>query len=192
MQKVQYLVINSQDRVSGYPHQFKAYINPALESFKRVELYNITMPNTIYNITSSNNLIYFLEGSTALVATITPGAYTSTSILAAIGTAMTSASVNSYTYTSTFNQNTFMITITSTGSFSLTFATNITNSAGYILGSITNISARTSQTATQVIQLNQPLFYYIIISQFPICVKSTNSNDMATFVFSLDEVDVES
>jgi len=184
MQKVQYLVLNSQDRVSGYPHQYKAYINPALESFKKVELYNISMPNTIYNITSVNNLIYFSEGSTALVATITPGAYNSTSILTAISTAMTSSSTSSYTYTATFNQNTFMITITSTGSFTLTFSTNTTNSAGYILGFTTNTSAGTSQTGNQVIQLNQPLFYYITISQFPICVKSTNSIDMATFVFS--------
>lgn len=184
MQKTQYLLINSQDRVSGVAHSFKAYIKPSLDAFKKVELYNVTLPNTIYNITSTNNIIYFSEGSTPLTAIITSGAYNSSTIVAAIGSAMTSASVNSYTYTTTFNSTTFLLTITSTGSFSLTFSTNTLNSAGYILGFTTNTSSGTSQTGNQVIQLNQPLFYYITINQFPICVKSTNQNDMATFVFS--------
>ena len=187
MQKTKYFVVDSRDRVTGTSSDFKVYVNPAVTAVNRISLCNVTFPNTVYNVNSNNNIIYFFEyvsSSTQLTATITPGAYNYGTLLTAIQTAMNAASVHSFTYTATYSATTFMITITSTGSFGLSFGTYTTNSIANIIGFTINTSNATSQTGNQVIQLYQSTFYYIDIREFPIATKSTNSLDYGTFVIN--------
>lgn len=77
-----------------------------------------------YNIDDTNNIIPFNEGGSELSATIEIGAYTLTEFLVAVKTAFDSAGEE--TYTVSVNRSTRIITISSTGTFSLLVATGST------------------------------------------------------------------
>ena len=182
MQKTDLLVVNSADRVSGNSSNFVVKFNPAVQAPKKIKLYNVSMPNTVYNITSLNNLIYFKESAGLLTGTITQGSYNSTTIITAIQTAMNAVGTN--TYTAVLNTTTFLLTVTGTGNFQFLFASNTANSVGSLIGYNTDTALATSQTADSVIQLNKPMVFYICISELPVCVRSTNYLDNGTFVFT--------
>ena len=188
MQNVQYFVINSADRVAGSASStdFKVRVNPCISHVNKVELLELTVPNSIYNVKSTNNVIYFKEPLSGGndTATITPGAYTTTTITAAIAAAMNASTNNAYTYSVAFDSTTYKLTITSTGAFQLQFATFTTNSAGSLLGFTTDTTAGLSQVANQAIALFNPRNYYIDFKDFNSNVRSTNSVEYGTFIIN--------
>jgi hypothetical protein len=117
-------------------------------------------------INSSNNKIDFNEGSGALAATLTSGAYSPTSLCAEIKTQMEAA--GSETYTVTFNSLTRKFTIAHGGaSLSLLFATgsNVAVSASEVLGydceDQTSAVTYTSQYALSgILRLARPMSMY--------------------------------
>ena len=98
-----------------------ATLSADVRGLTSVTLQTAEVPNTIYNITNdglrANNVIRFQE-SVDLSATLTPGFYTTTSLMAEIGTQMTAASAalgSGWTYTATFSTSTLRVTISSGG-----------------------------------------------------------------------------
>lgn len=150
------IIIKSKDRVnysSTTASQFACQLLRSI-AFDELELLYAQIPNTIYNITSSNNVIYFNDGAN-VSATITPGSYTISSLTSAIATAMTSASSSAKTYTVTYSTSTFLLTISTTAGYTLTFGTNTTNSIAQTIGfPNSNTASASAQTGSYAVNLN--------------------------------------
>lgn len=180
MQQPKYLLIDSKDRVDGLSHSFAIQMRPGLKPIKSVRLLAISVPLTNYIVDTTNQNIYFNDG-TDRIGVIPPGVYDSYSILAVIASAMESSGYTG-TITVTYSQTTFNYTITGTVAFSLTFGTNTINSAAYILGfSNVDTTSSTSHTGDMVQSLSIPPYFYINIDCFPKTV-ATSKSELATFV----------
>jgi len=130
--------INSKDRVNlPAPNQFGGLssTNSFTVRFNPIDLCKIRLkyvaiPNTIYNITTDNNIIAFNQGGPDLTASILPAAYSLSSLMAAIGTAMTSVSGGN-TYLCSYDSSRFRLSIyeqTGAVNFRLLFGTYSSNS----------------------------------------------------------------
>jgi hypothetical protein len=161
-------LLRSYDRQTGTSANFR--IKPQSQVSGRYEVLYIQMFNTFYSVnTGINDIIYFNENATDKTATIPAGYYTtsgSTSILTAIGTAMTTASGGFATFTAAMGASSQFITITSTQNFSLKFGTSTTASAAKTLGyASSDTSAATTATATNVPALSGPASVNIIVNE---------------------------
>lgn len=186
MQKSHILLLDSRDRINPTTTESNnctLRIEPAVGGFDKIELLNFTIPNIQYNIDSTNNLIYFDDGS-ALTAALTSGAYNYISLPIEIKTQLEAVSGN--TFSVTYDENTYKITIAiSAGTFSLTFGTNTTNSAAGILGfQVVDTAAASSHTSYNSINLSLPPYFYIQIPQLGVHVRSSLNGDWATFVIN--------
>lgn len=160
--------INSASRrtpLSTSSTNFTLYLPQPLVADSKVQLLSANVPVTCYNVTTANNLIDFKDNNGTLVATITPGAYTSTSLCAAILTALNAASNNYLTVT--YNSDTLFVTVTRTGNFQLLGATgaNPTRSLLPQLGFVTDTASAATATATRAYQVNQPYNIYCCVSE---------------------------
>jgi len=185
------LVIDSNDMALGSAStsDFYIYLTPAIQCPRKVRLLGCTIPNTIYNVDNTCNVIQFDEGGSTLSATVVNGSYDSTTILSAITTAMNS--VGSHTYTATYSSTTYQITITaSSGTFrihsgsSFTFSNSILRLIGFINGNTTG----STQTSSGAINLAGELYLYIEMTGIgnPIGLKSSNPVDFGTFVIPVN------
>lgn len=108
--------IDSRDRnTDSYPdpNMYQIDFGDTLKNVFSIELLSAIVPKSDYNINSNNNTIYFSEnGGSEITASIPEGNYTITELLTAIGSAMTSSSGLSWTYTATYDSKTNKITIT--------------------------------------------------------------------------------
>lgn len=126
-------------------YDFVVNFNEPIEFPESWCLKRVVMPRIIYDINTTNNVIYFREklGAGAeqpVAAPITPGNYSLTSLAAAVGAAMTAVSPNALTYTGVVAA-TDRINVTSTTvatlSWSFNWATgvgSIPNTASELLG----------------------------------------------------------
>lgn len=98
----------------------------------------ITIPNTLYNVNATNNIIPFTNTDGSYTATMVPGNYTTTTLATEIDRAMDAAAsggATPITYTTTLVAATQTFSIASSASTtSLTFATNSTNTAHALMG----------------------------------------------------------
>ena len=85
---VKHLLVQSADRITGTPNKFKVPIN-TLRNVGRVSLLSASIPNTLYNVTSANNSLYF-GGTGFHIAGIPPGAYNIYDLIVALETSMKS------------------------------------------------------------------------------------------------------
>lgn len=163
---LQAICISSAERAAGSTSSSDftlQTVTPLKGIYKLLEAY---FPITFNNVNSTNNTIYFNENSTNKTCTIPAGAYTISTIAAAIASAMTTASSGYATYTCAVASNTNLLTLTSTQNFSLTFGTNTANSMAGILGfPNTNTSPSTSATGTNMVNFTgtQPSFNVTIL-----------------------------
>jgi hypothetical protein len=125
-------------------------------------LKSIFLPITYYNINSTNNQIYFNDG-TARVASIPVGYYSS---LSDLGTAAAAAMATfGSTITASLNALTNMLTITSNLAFTFTFGSFTTNSAATVLGFIGDSTvSQLTQTGTVVMNLSTTTSYNFQLS----------------------------
>ena len=105
MQKTHIIVLDSADRISGDSSDFVVKISPACEAPKIIELLAVNIPLTMYNVTSSNNIIPLWTGFPSQVfhaVIIPPGNYTIDELIVAVAMALTVASgqIFSCTYSS--------------------------------------------------------------------------------------------
>ncbi len=194
------LVINSKDRVNGSNSStdFQVNFKQIVDGHSCFILESALIPNLIYNVTSSNNYVDFNDGSANLSASLTPGLYslfgstTSSNILTALGTAMTTASSGhgSLTFTATYSTTTGLITISGGGStnIQLLFGTgsHASTSLAYLLGfSASNTASATTLTATNAPNLNVPYYLQISINGYNNIL--TSAQGFGTFVIPVDQ-----
>lgn len=126
----------------------------------------LLLTNTFYNVDSTNNKIYFNENSSNKTATITPGYYTVSTITTAVKSALDTASGGYNTFTVSIDSATKKMTFSASNNFSFVFTSELTpyNTAHDILGiGYRNTTAATSYTATNIVNLGDPMSVYINI-----------------------------
>ena len=181
-------LFRSRDRLSDSvgSHNFTMNItNTPLRGNYALEFLNIQ--NTIYTIrTNYNDILYFNENSTNKSATITAGYYTSSTISAALKTALDSASGGFATFTVTFSTTTQKITISSTQDFSLKFATTDNSSARLLGFNNVNTNAATTVTSNNVVNFSDPLSINIFIAEANSSNFSSSNGGHGTFLVPID------
>jgi hypothetical protein len=175
MSIVRHLLIQYVDRISGTTDDFMVKISP-LMGVGQVSLLSASIPNTLYNITMTNNTIYWTQGST-LSATIPAGAYSVTDLCLALATAMDIAD-RVETYQVSYSPVTMKISIICTAATVLT-CTNTTNSMWYEIrfNTLANTGSVTSHIADNILRLDFPPFVLISISE----ISSTRLQPPLTF-----------
>jgi hypothetical protein len=162
------LFVDSRDRISSSAgtHDFVINLPEHIRKISKVELSSLNVPNTIYNINSSNNVIPVVISSVTYNATLTPGSYTDSTLIveaqSKINTAVTTST--GQTFTITFNATTYKLTFASTGSFQINFASSSSpwRECGFANALTT---AGTSATGSNVAQLGLPYELFIVIEQ---------------------------
>ena len=178
------LTLNSKDRISGSSSDFLVKINNPPKNISQVCLREVILPNSIYNINSSNNMLYFEVGSTGVAnLSIPPGFYNTLSLVTKLNERFTAIGVaTTVTYDSTNNKYTF----THPSIFNLYFGYN--NTLVDILGFNTinyNNSLNGSITSPRVGNLNSVYSLYIIVKELG--TPNLNSKNLHyTFKLSLN------
>jgi len=179
------LVIQSKDRILGTPDKFTVRVPPFL-NISGVSLLSATIPNTVYNITAANNMVYWNRGG-ALSAPIPPGAYSITALIAMLGAVM-QATDGAAVYTVSYSETTMKLTITSTLAFSLS-ADNLTNAVWSVLGwggQTAATPSALSHTAVNVVRLDTPNNLLINLGEWCPSFLASTANIRSCFVVSLD------
>ena len=157
----QTLLLRSADRFVGSSESCSIQLQENVEGKFRVK--NVIVPNTMYPVRSTNNLVYFSQSGTDRIATITPGFYTSATFITALDVALNNSTpAPAGTFSTTYSSTTGKITITnSTTAFILqfgTFATIAANSARKLMGfNSSNTASALSQVSPNVINLTPDL-----------------------------------
>ena len=171
------ILINSKDRIVGTSNDFRIEIQQ-LKNVNKVELLSVSIPNTIYNVSTGNNTIIFNEGSSDLTAILNSGAYDIYELMTQLDTSMNS--VSTATYVSSYNPVTFRLTITSTVNF-IVKNSNIL----YTIGFLNHLTFNTVQTSDYAVRLQIPKNYFIYISELGTDFsKSTGSNRSSNFIIT--------
>jgi hypothetical protein len=139
----------------------------------RYRLREVYLPVQFYNVNSFNNKIYFFENAIDKTATLTSGYYDATTLGTVIKSVMDTASGGYNVYTVTYTASTQKFTITATNAFKFTFGTNITTSAGALLG-FQDTATATSQTSASVVDLSYTPMVRIQIQQFDHSIVDSN------------------
>ena len=127
------LVIRSIDRNRTYTNntetdtssRFTINVFPVINGNYRVG--NITIYNSVYNVTSANNTIYITQSSANYTATLPNGVYTASNLPSAVATALNAITGITGTFSVTYSTTTYLLTITnSTTAFQMNFSsTNV-------------------------------------------------------------------
>lgn len=180
-QQIKYLHIDSQLRTNGTFHDFRIEIKPAIFSVQKIKLIALNLPNTYYNVNSSNNIIYFTDGDLNFQAEIPPGVYDILTLPPVIADVMTNGSGFDGNVTVTFDDSTLLLSITATSLISLQFGTFQTNSMATLLGfNLIDTALLLTNTANNIINLSIPSCIFIRINEFSQMCRSTNGYN-ATF-----------
>lgn len=160
MRALDRFTMRSENRSSGSPENFSFAIPFGRPLIGKYVLEFVQIPNTIYNIDSTNNQVYFEEsgGGGTLTGSITAGFYDTGTFPAAVKAAMDAVTANAITYTVSINADTNLMTITpSGGTVAIQFGTNTSNSAAQPMGfSASDVATAASVTGDQVIDLSEP------------------------------------
>jgi hypothetical protein len=152
------------NRDATTPGDFQVNLSSAIQG--KWDLKSIFICADFPVINSTNNTIPFTESATQKTATVPAGYYTKTTLLTAIGTAMTTASGGTNTYTVTLDSVTQSVTITaSTVPFTLDWLSRSTNSMARLLGFAvtTNTASALTATGSGILVLNTVLSFNIAI-----------------------------
>jgi hypothetical protein len=117
------VMVNSSYRDVGGTNEAFSITVPStffIKKPKAVRLVDCHIPVVMDNVSSSNSDIVFTDGGGTHTATVPSGTYTITTLLAAVGTAMTAAS-GVATYTATQNSGGYVVITASVGTFSIDF-----------------------------------------------------------------------
>lgn len=177
-----YLFVSSSDRLktTETSSNFSVTLNHPIEHKQCISLCHFSVLNTIYNVTTSNNAISVFRSSTTYNATIPVGAYTAEDLMSALKTAL-DGNGSGLTYTVSYDNKTFKVTISAGSAFVLLFGTG-SNQINSVLGfpSIDTSSA-TSHTSTYAIDLHSPVLF-LKIRELGTQYNASNINDRMTFV----------
>ena len=182
-----FLSVNSKDRTSTSTSSNDCVVNLPYEiDAKCVELVSCVLPNTVYKIRAGvNDRLDFNDGANKTI-TITPGAYSITSLCSTILTLLNTSS-SGFTACS-YDTITMKVTITRSSNFSLLFSTgsNTSTSIRTELGfSAIDLSGTTTYTGQNVVNLYNPVGCYIQINELSM-PNSTTGKCIYTFHVPMD------
>ena len=167
------LVIRSIDRNRTYVNNvetdtssnFTINVYPVINGNYRVG--NITIYNSLYNVTSKNNTIYITQSGTNYTATLPNGVYNASNLPTAVATALNAIVGIAGTFSCSYSTTTYLLTITnSTTAFQMNFsATNI--GCADLLGFLRqqSVSSALNQTSDQPLNFNTYQSLFINIDQ---------------------------
>ena len=162
------LFINSADRTSNSVSStdFEIEFFHRELRFHRFRVRKVLIPKLLYNVDANNNVVSFNDG-TPLTATLQNGTYRTIDELAAeIVSKMTTESAaggSSQTFSYSYNSITGFVTITSSGTSSITWTTNL--NLAKMMGFTADTAAGTTHTSTQRVNLENRPFYYLTCKQ---------------------------
>lgn len=164
-----FLSVNSRDRTanSTSSNDFQIKLPHDITEVKTVELVSCVMPNSVYKIRAGINDKLDLNDGANKTITITPGAYSITSLCSYLLIQLNSVS-SGFTACS-YDTITMKVTITRSSNFSLLFSTgtNASTSVRKELGfNSTDLSGASTFTGQNVIQLYNPIGCYVCINEF--------------------------
>jgi hypothetical protein len=160
-----YIFINSDDRISGSPSNFRVSLRNSAFGYNaqvKIGLDEIYFEALQYPINSNNNKIVFSEdgGANYLTATITPGDYNLTTIVTAVKAALDA--VGSFTYTVSINAATYIMTISTPIPDTSIIDRNLTTAYKCLGISNTGFTADQSvHTGTQPVIIDDSSFVYL-------------------------------
>jgi len=128
------IVIESKNRSSGSPNDFKITLSENLTNGNYL-LTSFSMSNNLYNVVAGENDKLYVEhsvdGNNTL--TLTPGKYSSSTLLTELKTQLDS--ISAVVYTITYSATTGKYTFTpDSGNFGFKFSTNTTASCRFLIG----------------------------------------------------------
>lgn len=178
-----FISIDSRKRQSGEPEDLVIYLDRPIQNVKRVLLEHFSAYNTIYNVTSDNNVFSWNDGSVKSIM-VTPGLYTSNEFISALSTAINA--VSAVTFTLTYNVNTMKLRIAATGAFSLLLS-NPKSCADIVGFARADTGASTSFNGAYVMDLGQPSQLHIYIREIDSSYVSTEgTGDLPAFIVHID------
>lgn len=180
MQGTKLFVINSKDRLAHSVSTSDCRFCFKALGAKSAEVVSFQVPSTQYNVKSTNNTVYFNDGSDHNFA-LTPGNYDVYDFIAELQTQFNTVSTD---YLVTYSNVSMKITIANpTLNFSLLFGTNTTNSMSGLLG-FDNVDSASvlAHTGNNCINLSLPLYLCCFIDEFDNSVNATDDTT-STFVF---------
>lgn len=130
------------------------------------KLLSFSFTNNLFNVNETNNKIYFREGVSDLVATLTNGYYDITSLKDNISSAMNNVATGTISVSIDTDTNKYTITNPFATNFYFTFGTNTSNSSRKLLGfNENNGTHSTSHTSNIPVDLNLHQNIFIKISE---------------------------
>lgn len=171
-----FLTIDSQDRLYGTSSNFTVQLPLALRNVKRAKLLSCQIPNATYNIDTTNNILYFNDGTNKSV-TIPPGCYTINNLPSTLTTLLNAAS--SIVFTISISQTTLFMTIAGTSPFQLLAGVN---NIATTLGITVPSSVSSSITSSNIVDLSPIPYFYIDINGCNQDCRSCNTIDYGTFI----------
>ncbi len=156
-------VINSKNRLSPLTDtssDFNVSLNYSLLRITEIEIERVEIPFSFYAINSNNNVLTFNAGANSI--TITPGNYTTSSLIPELTTKL-SAAFAGQSPAVTFSSTTYKLTISKSSAFIVdSYADVPASTASYSLGFHVSTSSATSVTGDSAINIAGP--NYILIS----------------------------
>jgi hypothetical protein len=175
----QLLYLDSAHRMSGTSSDFAIQLPALVSKATRVSLLAALVPNTVYNITSSNNVIPITISGTTYNATLTAGKYSAGNLATEMQTKMSAAvAATGATFAVSISVSSFLCTITCSTTCTINFGSS--SSPWAVLG-FPNAStgAGTTFTGTRAVQLNRPAAVFINVrdwNQSSLAVTGTGSS----------------
>jgi len=168
-----HIVINSKDRLFGNSSSFEVQFAQSLVNVKSLKLLSASIPNSSYNINSTNNIIY-VNGNPVGIPI---GSYNTSNLPSTIQTALNGAGLG-IIFTVTYSDTTLKLTISGSVAFSITAGANSINDLiGFLpAGPLLSI------TGTDILDLSGEQYYYLIIDVFNNNIKSSNIKDYGAYV----------
>lgn len=160
MSQTTFLPIESNDRASGTSSSFRWVLPSSVRNPRRVTLLNAEIPLTHYNVRSTNNTFVFSRSSVSYTATVTEGSYNLTTLLTALGAAMTAADTAT-TFSFSTSSTTNKVTLTSSSSISIVTETILSKALGFT----------SSQSGTTIVAANAyvlgDMVFFISLGNLP-------------------------
>lgn len=157
------IYLSSAQRDSGTSSNFSISWGTEI-SMDAIKVVSVTMPNTFYNITTTNNKLISTEGVDREEVSITPGLYNINSLLTALAAALTANATLTGTYTAAVDPTTQLITLTST----VAFVIDTTTLAAQLGFTSTPTSSATSHVADELYDISSVRQVFLQVTGIPV------------------------
>lgn len=133
MSKNSYIFLNTDNGIGlNYDSNFNLNLSKSDFMANSISLMNVCFNNSVYPFSSFNNTLTILEAANTLNLTITPNNYTGNEMAAHLQTLLNAATLAAFVYTVSYNTQSKKLTISSTGTFTITGGSSL-NELGFVI-----------------------------------------------------------